>query len=197
MFCPNCGQQANANNKFCENCGQPLDINIPNNSSNGEVVNTPKKVNKKAVAIALIIPLIFIILIVGSIGFVAWLVFSSLGDIQTKEYIEFGDAEIPTVYSVLGEKNVCSYNSETTYSGKVVHYQYCDGELNYDEYNKYISYLLENEDFLGSNTNSYVVLQKDADDEQTILVKIDKANNEIVYSIISGSIKDNYNEDSA
>ncbi len=197
MYCSNCGKKANDSNKFCENCGQPLD-NVTSNSSNGEVVKTLGNVNKKAVAIAIIIPIIFVIIIVGTIGAIVWLVFSSLGNIQTTEYVELGDDEIPTIYNVLGEKRLCSYNSETSYNGRIIHYQYCDGELNYDEYDEYISYLLGKEDFLGSNNNSYVVLQKNSvDDEQIILVKIDKYTNEISYSKIYGDIKDNYGGGSA
>ena len=95
MICPKCGNEMNGN--VCENCGNNKQFNFN---------KFIKKEDNKSVIIIFASVIIFFFILVYS--------FRYLKDLETKDIIKIGNEKIPSVYKVIGKKNIVNVISSST-----------------------------------------------------------------------------------
>ncbi len=180
MYCGKCGNQINGNAKFCNKCGNPVGGNNNQILVNGAPMNE-KKSHKAVIAVAIIVPIVLLIAIVGFVVLIMFAVFSTLGEQATEEYVDLSGDEIPTMYYVVGRREVCSYNTSTRDNEIMLSYEYCDGQLNVDDYIEYEDYLLDIEGFTNSSDITTRFIKESVDDNMYLEVEIDRYTDTITY----------------
>ena len=183
MYCGNCGNKVKPEDSFCGNCGNSLNkVNYGN--SNPQVPNYNVETKKKGngTALAIIIPIVVVLAIIGFIAGVFIIILALLGSEANKDYVDLSGDEVPTIYYVIGEKNICNYDSSYNGDEMEITYEYCDNELTADELDEYIEYLIENEGFTDMITYPSTNLVKESDNSDMYIgVEIYKNSNTIIY----------------
>ena len=107
-------------------------------------------------------------------------------------YVSFNSEKVDTLYTVLGEKKVCKYNSYLDDIGNE-RYEivYCDNVLDSNDYMKYSVFLMEDgfvltQDDIG---NSWYV-KESVDNDKIIGVYIDESESTIIYQKADGYLYD-------
>ena len=180
MYCGKCGNKLNSNDKFCNKCGNPI-----GGSNVVSPIQPQVKQNKKSsipIVLAIVIPIIVLVGVVALIGGIACIVLVFLSNQNNVEYVDLSGDEIPTIYYVVGERNICNY--ETSYKNDEIQitYEYCDGELSNSDYMEYVNYLENYEDFVNISDYSSINLVKESDEEGMYIgVEIDRYSDSFVY----------------
>lgn len=184
MYCGNCGNKLNEGDLFCDHCGNAVGSNSGSSVSvNGQVVNQPKKKKNIGLIVAIASPLIFFALVLGVFIFIFIMLFSSLNGVDSEEFVQLSGDEIPTIYQVIGYKSICDYDSSNVGDELKMMYVYCNGELTNYDYEKYINYLIIEEDFVDTTTFAGTELTKESNDDNMYLtIDIDKQTGTIVYT---------------
>ena len=186
MYCRRCGNKIEGNHKYCKYCG----IEIPSKMSyeypgypTNETINTTTKQKKNigAVLLALIVPFIAIVIIITIIGMIFKFTIGTLDEKQTQEYVNFNDYQIPTVYKILGEKDICSYKTSSSDLTKELEFFYCKNESNEEDLTKYAEHLAKNEKFAIEKNFNRITLKKELKDKGNIKIEIDIINSAIKY----------------
>lgn len=183
MYCGNCGNKVKPEDGFCGNCGNPLNkVNYGN--SNPQVPNYNVETKKKGngTALAIIIPIVVVLAIIGFIAGVFIIILTLLSSEANKDYVDLSGDEVPTINYVIGERNICSYDSSYSGDEMEITYEYCDNDLTADELDEYIDYLIENEGFTDMITYPSTNLVKESDNSDMYIgVEIYKNSNTIIY----------------
>lgn len=189
MYCRSCGNSLNNGENYCRHCGSRVvsNVNYQNNMNNQG--NQKKKLSGWAIFAIIAIPLTIIGIIIAFMVFVFSIVFGVLEEAQTEPYIELGNESIPSIYNVIGERELCSVSTDNGISDYYAEYEYCDDYLNIDEYNEYLDYLIEEEGFIEKNSYYYRSVIKESNYSGMILeVEIDLANDIIYYRRKDGEV---------
>jgi len=108
----------------------------------------------------------------------------SLSDIG---YVSFNSEKVDTLYTVIGEKKVCKYSSYIESGKERYEIEYCDKELEANDYLKYSVYLMEEGFVLTQDDkgNSWYV-KESLDNNKVIGVYIDEDESTIIYQKADG-----------
>lgn len=193
MFCSHCGRENNQGNSFCVGCGASLSVNnqaIVNSveynnariSKNTDTNDIFSNIVKWFFRMGAIILIICLVIVIGSLFFV----YNTEHEVDGQEdsYIYLGNKQVPTLYIIMGEYNLCSkdtYNDDTVYI-----YRYCDIELDKEDIGYYFNELVRNYDFeVDEDNDDYVsVKYTNVNDGYEVFVKAYKPIGEIEYSIV-------------
>ncbi len=205
MFCENCGRKSSPGEKFCADCGTPLRTNV---NMNVNPVPAPAmgqvNRNKKKPKTGLILGIIFgsiAIMIAIVVGIIA-IAFSFKNKYETKEYIEFDNDKIPTIYSAVGQKSLVSFNVQISNNGNTTTLEYYADDFTEDELLQYFA-TLEDADFsLTDDTVNIFMYVKESEDSGKLLFVYgnkDYVNDTIVIDYVktSGDIDDYVLEDTS
>lgn len=178
MYCIKCGNKLDSNNNFCPNCGQSTKQEMNYIKYNQE----KPKTNVGAIIVTIISAFFFILLITVPCLIIFFLIGKHLNDVQTLNYIEFGYDNIPTIYNVIGPKDICDISDQSNLYTTKYTLVYCKNELSKDDINYYLNYLIENESFTETNNLLDRTIIKDSYDENSkIIVTIDYEEESITY----------------
>lgn len=148
MMCPKCGNEMNGN--ICENCGNNKQINLNR--------FIKKDDNKSSIIIFASIIIFFFIL-----GFC----FRYIKDLETNDVIKIGNEEIPSVYKVLGKKDIVNVISNST-----THFIYYNTiDFTDDDLYNYIQSLLDL-NFVESEVNEGMEFVKEIGNNKVLVVSI-------------------------
>lgn len=189
MYCRNCGKQQYNSEKFCISCGLENDCFVSNNGFNTDLVNS-KKSEKRMLIIIFGILGLFVFGIIGLVVIIFFFVFSIMNTIQMEEYVSFNKDKISSIYSVVGEKKLCSVNSSEYNGEHTIIYEYCDYSLTINEFNVYKDYLIENENFKEIDSYEDVLIVKESVESGMIIeVIIDYDSFTIIYGKKFGNLE--------
>lgn len=206
MKCRHCGNKVLGEAKYCTLCGNPVDgsktivtrtvvenpieemskekeqgrkLYYDNNTRRygGSVGNNTT--SKGGIGCLIVFLIVFFLPFIGV--FVG--VFSFFDSFQSEEYVEFGEDMIPTIYEVLGNKSsICSYSSTSYDMEEKLIVEYCEDEVSLEDYNEYVNYLIDSEDFYDVEAHGVRILRKDSlDDNLEIVININYDTNTITY----------------
>ena len=135
-----------------------------NNNSQEFHPGIPNKRKKIFIIIGVILTII--------ISLVAWGLLA-LRNIQTLTEINLGSYQIPTIYNIVGERRITSFNREITRSGgittRTVTLTYERGAIDIDDIEKYIDALVEHHGF--TVCSRYIRVSKESETtSQTIYI---------------------------
>ena len=217
MKCRHCGNNILGEAKYCSSCGNPVNGKV-DPSFNRTVVANPieemakeKKsgsrlyydnsssnyrrngyvgsnaTSKSSVGCLIVFLMIFFSVFFGAFGFI----FSAFDSFGSKEFIEFAEDSIPTLYELNGESNACSYSTIRNDNEEEVVMEYCDdsdyGEL-FEDYKKY---LIATEDFEIISSDDVIKLGKLSDEEgYMLIVELDYINETITYTKVYDNLED-------
>ena len=188
MYCSNCGKKWKENDKFCGGCGSPRGqestqitpaVVINNAPSVPVQTSVPPKKGMPVWGIVLII--VLSVLGIGFLGLVLLftIIFSVASDIsydysdaQTYSYVYVDEDEIPTIYHLIGEYEMCGY-PEYVYEEEYesVTYSYCDSYFDEDVMQEYLDYLVDDYGFEEYDVDSmYRSVKIDSIDDGYIIV---------------------------
>ena len=122
---------------------------------------------------------------------------SFLKSLSVVGYVSFNSEKIDTVYTILGEKKVCEYNSYIESGSERYELIYCDDILKSEDYLKYSVYLL-GEGFIKTQDdkgNSWYVKESVANNK-VIGVYMDEESSTIVYQKGDGYLYEKTDEKS-
>lgn len=202
MYCVHCGNNLKDNDKYCGKCGKAVlnNSSLTNNVQSQQNIKDMKpKKNIGAIIIALIFPIliiIFLVIFLISIFFVNENFNDDLGKYDGY-YVYLESDMIPTVKKVLGARDVCYYNDELSDDPDttIVFYGYCMGELTESDYDSYITYLIDNENFVVLDENDEIILGKESNiNNMMLLVEIDEFSDQIFYLRKIGNIDDYFSD---
>lgn len=192
MFCSNCGREGKEGELFCAGCGAPkgknahVQQNVIQQSPVQPVVSQPVNVQPEQpkkkkmptwLVVLLIIGITFLVLIVGFIGLICFVVFS-VSEYetpiyeQTDYYVYVNDVEVPTVYNLIGEYELCDTPDYEYYDGSdYITYSYCDTYFDEDIMDEYMDYLIEDYDFeyYEYNSASRTIMRRENDGSVTMV----------------------------
>jgi hypothetical protein len=213
MKCRHCGNKVLGEAKYCTLCGNlvsggkkivkrtevenPIDENKRQSSKKLYYDNSTNKYsgsvgsnNKNGIGC-----LVFLVLIAIFPFFIVGMsIFSIFDSFQADDYITVGNEDIPSLYSVVGEVEICSYSSEQSTGESFVSIEYCDSGLDVLDVDSYVDYLIENENFQIANDYNSTILVRDAFDYgYQIVVKIDYDSYQFEYQkVLSSEFNYNY-----
>lgn len=201
MKCRHCGNKVLGDAKYCSLCGNlvtggkilvnrthvenPIDENKKNSGRQLYYDNNTKKYsdgvgskNKSGVGCLVVFLIIFFVPFISI--FVG--VFSFLGSFANTDTIEVGNEEITSLYSIVGEMDICSFSSNSSDYEGYVSIEYCDSDLEESHIDEYVEYLIDEEEFvLASDYNSVILLKDSEDVGYQLVVTIDYDNNVFEY----------------
>ena len=183
MYCPNCGNELNGD-KFCTKCGYNTDKKEEASITNEAKVPTPKKTNKAGLVVVFAVVFFIFAVVIAVISLVFHFVFGLVDKYESKDYINIGDFKVSSVYKVLGEKKeICGISSNYHDNISTSKINYCN-KLSKEEEEKYVEYLIEEEDFSLVDASYKYSLVKEVDG-WFVVVNIDD-NDNITYSCNDG-----------
>lgn len=168
MICPKCGNEMNGN--VCENCGNNKQFNFN---------KFIKKEDNKSVIIIFASIIIFFFILGYS--------FRYLKDLETKDVIKIGNEKIPSVYKVIGKKNIVNViSSSTNYFIYYNTFDFTDDDL----YN-YVQSLLDI-NFVESEVNEGMQFVKEIGNNKVLIVEIKSQDSSLCFSYYEklGSLSD-------
>lgn len=168
MICPKCGNEMNGN--VCENCGNNKQFNFN---------KFIKKEDNKSVIIIFASIIIFFFILGYS--------FRYLKDLETKDIIKIGNEKIPSVYKVIGKKNIVNViSSSTNYFIYYNTFDFTDDDL----YN-YVQSLLDI-NFVESEVNEGMQFVKEIGNNKVLIVEIKSQDSSLCFSYYEklGSLSD-------
>ena len=168
MICPKCGNEMNGN--VCENCGNNKQINFN---------KFIKKDDNKSVIIIFASVIIFFFILGYS--------FRYLKDLETKDIIKIGNEKIPSVYKVIGKKNIVNViSSSTNYFIYYNTFDFTDDDL----YN-YVQSLLDI-NFVESEVDDGMQFVKEIGNNKVLIVEIKSQDSSLCFSYYEklGSLSD-------
>ena len=168
MICPKCGNEMNGN--VCENCGNNKQFNFN---------KFIKKEDNKSVIIIFASIIIFFFILGYS--------FRYLKDLETKDIIKIGNEKIPSVYKVIGKKNIVNViSSSTNYFIYYNTFDFTDDDL----YN-YVQSLLDI-NFVESEVDEGMQFVKEIGNNKVLIVEIKSQDSSLCFSYYEklGSLSD-------
>lgn len=168
MICPKCGNEMNGN--VCENCGNNKQFNFN---------KFIKKEDNKSVIIIFASIIIFFFILGYS--------FRYLKDLETKDVIKIGNEKIPSVYKVIGKKNIVNViSSSTNYFIYYNTFDFTDDDL----YN-YVQSLLDI-NFVESEVDEGMQFVKEIGNNKVLIVEIKSQDSSLCFSYYEklGSLSD-------
>ena len=168
MICPKCGNEMNGN--VCENCGNNKQFNFN---------KFIKKEDNKSVIIIFASVIIFFFILGYS--------FRYLKDLETKDIIKIGNEKIPSVYKVIGKKNIVNViSSSTNYFIYYNTFDFTDDDL----YN-YVQSLLDI-NFVESEVDDGMQFVKEIGNNKVLIVEIKSQDSSLCFSYYEklGSLSD-------
>lgn len=168
MICPKCGNEMNGN--VCENCGNNKQFNFN---------KFIKKEDNKSVIIIFASVIIFFFILGYS--------FRYLKDLETKDIIKIGNEKIPSVYKVIGKKNIVNViSSSTNYFIYYNTFDFTDDDL----YN-YVQSLLDI-NFVESEVDEGMQFIKEIGNNKVLIVEIKSQDSSLCFSYYEklGSLSD-------
>ncbi len=168
MICPKCGNEMNGN--VCENCGNNKQFNFN---------KFIKKDDNKSVIIIFASIIIFFFILGYS--------FRYLKDLETKDVIKIGNEKIPSVYKVIGKKNIVNViSSSTNYFIYYNTFDFTDDDL----YN-YVQSLLDI-NFVESEVDEGMQFVKEIGNNKVLIVEIKSQDSSLCFSYYEklGSLSD-------
>ena len=168
MICPKCGNEMNGN--VCENCGNNKQFNFN---------KFIKKEDNKSVIIIFASIIIFFFILGYS--------FRYLKDLETKDIIKIGNEKIPSVYKVIGKKNIVNViSSSTNYFIYYNTFDFTDDDL----YN-YVQSLLDI-NFVESEVDDGMQFVKEIGNNKVLIVEIKSQDSSLCFSYYEklGSLSD-------
>ena len=168
MICPKCGNEMNGN--VCENCGNNKQFNFN---------KFIKKEDNKSVIIIFASIIIFFFILGYS--------FRYLKDLETKDVIKIGNEKIPSVYKVIGKKNIVNViSSSTNYFIYYNTFDFTDDDL----YN-YVQSLLDI-NFVESEVDDGMQFVKEIGNNKVLIVEIKSQDSSLCFSYYEklGSLSD-------
>ena len=164
MKCPNCKNNISISNQYCPICGHPIE-----SESKQKFLKKRKRKNRTIIISTLLGIVLFIALIIFGIYMLITTLFK---DVSIKEYVELGIDQVPTIYKVLGEHPIKSYNTHRHNDETTIFYHYQG--LTTEDVEKYTDALLkEGYNLSDYYSNTYV---KEADENgYIIIITIDKS----------------------
>lgn len=191
MYCSNCGKEWKDNDKYCGGCGTPRGkvnsdvkvLPVTNNTAVSSVQPvTPDKKGMPAWGIVLII--VLAVLGIGFVGLIALftVLFTVVSDTaydyidsQSDSYVYLDDDEVPTIFNLMGEYEMCDYPSyeydDEDDEYESITYSYCDSYFDEDVMQNYLDYLVEDYGFEEYDVDSmYRSVKIDSVDEGYIIV---------------------------
>ena len=168
MICPKCGNEMNGN--VCENCGNNKQFNFN---------KFIKKEDNKSVIIIFASVIIFFFILGYS--------FRYLKDLETKDVIKIGNEKIPSVYKVIGKKNIVNViSSSTNYFIYYNTFDFTDDDL----YN-YVQSLLDI-NFVESEVDEGMQFVKEIGNNKVLIVEIKSQDSSLCFSYYEklGSLSD-------
>lgn len=158
MYCINCGREWKDGELYCGSCGA-IRSNQTNPSQGNVVVRNTIQTKKGLPTWAIILMVIGGVILAGIIGFALLFVVFLAIDIssydyyetiyeQTESYVNLSGDEIPTIYEIRGEYELCespgySYND----SREDTDYYYCDDYMDSYILDEYADTLIDDYDF--------------------------------------------------
>ncbi len=179
MFCSNCGREGKEGELFCGGCGLPKGQNVVvqpvQTVSNQPIQNMPvqpvqptKKKMPTWAKVLIIVGSVLLAFVLCVVGLFTLLIvsFSNYEEeiyAQTDSFVYVDGDEIPTIYEIIGEYDMCDYPNYESYDGiDYITYSYCDDY--FDDYvlNDYLDYLIEGygfEEYDKSSSFRSVIIQ--------------------------------------
>lgn len=184
MYCIKCGNKLEAKNKYCTKCGYPTNSNIQSSNNVNQYPNYQEKpkTNVAAIIITIVSALVIIGIIVLFIFAIFFTVKEALTEFETLEYVTFENDRIPTIYHVIGEKDICNISTSDNITSTQYNLTYCSNSLTKSEMNDYLDYLIENENFTEvENTYDRTIIKDSYDTNMKIKISIDYYEESITY----------------
>lgn len=173
MKCPKCGNDVKEN--VCPNCGHNM---------NGINHNNEIKTNKSQNNFLLIIMFSSVIIFFFILG----LSFKTIKDYEIKDYIKYAEDEIPTVYKIIGKKNIVNIIKIKT--KEIISYKTSDF-TNDDLYN-YVQSLYDINFVDLEAADGFKLIKESKEKGKIIIISIttDRSQIDFVYDIVEGSLSD-------
>ena len=168
MICPKCGNEMNGN--VCENCGNNKQFNFN---------KFIKKEDNKSVIIIFASIIIFFFILGYS--------FRYLKDLETKYVIKIGNEKIPSVYKVIGKKNIVNVISSS--ANYFIYYNTFD--FTDDDLYNYVQSLLDI-NFVESEEDEGMQFVKEIGNNIVLIVEIKSQDSSLCFSYYEklGSLSD-------
>ena len=168
MICPKCGNEMNGN--VCENCGNNKQFNFN---------KFIKKEDNKSVIIFFASIIIFFFILGYS--------FRYLKDLETKDVIKIGNEKIPSVYKVIGKKNIVNVISSS--ANYFIYYNTFD--FTDDDLYNYVQSLLDI-NFVESEVDEGMQFVKEIGNNKVLIVEIKSQDSSLCFSYYEklGSLSD-------
>lgn len=195
MYCDNCGRKADDNDIYCADCGKQI---IRNNSNQGININIKKPKKKNTTRIILTIFFSILALMVVSFVIVFTLVLGWFNKIGKREYITLSDDQVISLYNVIGEDNIYSYNTkyEDGKTVKTISYSYDD--VDSSEIDIYRKALVNDGFYTVYDSIGYSYIKESNEDNHVIIVTITLSGSDncyiFEYTKLYGSLDDYYIE---
>lgn len=164
MKCPKCKSNISLSNQYCPICGHSIEP-----ETKQKFLKKRKRKNRTIIISTLLGIVLFIALIIFGIYMLITTIFK---DISTKEYVELGIDQVPTIYKVLGNHPIKSYNSHHYYDETTVSYHYQG--LTTEDVEKYTDVLLQ-EGFKLSDNHQDTYVKEAKENGYIIIITIDKS----------------------
>lgn len=179
MFCNKCGNEIFIGDKFCRKCGNEVI------SSNSSIKNNLKsnKNDKKIIGIVLGGIGIFWAFIIAIIVFVIFIVFSVFNRIISSDFVDLLGVNVPSVYSVVGRKTICSFNAGSSENGYSVVVDYCEDEMSKRDFDEYLSYLINENGYEETDSDYYRTILKDFKNGKYLEITVDIEEDVIYYDL--------------
>ena len=189
MRCVHCGNNILGNPKFCTCCGQPMNggnayvqsngkrqLYYTNGYNNEGTYNNVSPNSKGSKGIFIFFG-IFMAIMGLPIMLIAIFSFVFMGSMDKIDYVEFDNVSIPTIYTVLGERDVCSAGNMGSLENENMEIGYCDPLMD-KEIAEYFKYLVDEEGFVYNN-EYYIV--KYLEDDMIVTVRVMDDNSTLYY----------------
>lgn len=163
MYCSNCGREGKEGELFCAGCGAPKGQKVvsptPQNVPVQQVQPTnaspvqPKRKMPTWLTVLLIIGITFLVIVVGFVLFI-WFLFASVSNYeepiyeQTESYVYLSGDDVPTIYELMGEYEMCESPDYSYYDSREdTDYYYCDDYMDTYILDEYADILIDDYGF--------------------------------------------------
>jgi len=151
MYCIKCGHEVKDGAKFCESCGNPVGgQSVGNNTSSTQKI----PVNKSAVTMAILVPVIGIILFILFLIAICFFAYSIY--VYVENEIEYTDEEMNSVELIFDvtQARECGISYNFTSDIKSYEYKICEYDDLEDDVEYYYDYMMSNYEFVSTETDA-------------------------------------------